>query len=95
VNLQALLRRLSRICRSRMGSTVNAFDHTAQLAFSHNAAAGCLLGLSESQIAHAIAMAASSDASFAVIRTQPGCWPRRALLRSGRSRRSFAGCAAN
>jgi hypothetical protein len=44
------------------------FDHTAPLAFSHNAAAGHLLGLSESQIANAIAMAASSDASFAVIR---------------------------
>jgi 2-methylcitrate dehydratase len=47
------------------------FDHTAQLAFSLNAAAGRLLGLSESQIANAIAMAASSDASFAVIRAKP------------------------
>jgi 2-methylcitrate dehydratase len=47
------------------------FDHTAQLAFSHNAAAGRLLGLPEGQIAHAIAMAASSDASFAVIRAKP------------------------
>ena len=47
------------------------FDHTAQLAFSHNAAAGRLLGLSEVQIANAIAMAASSDASFAVIRAKP------------------------
>ena len=47
------------------------FDHTTQLAFSHNAAAGRLLGLSEEQIAHAIAMAASSDASFAVIRAKP------------------------
>src|SRR6201993_5329337 len=47
------------------------FDHTAQLAFSLNAAAGRLLGLSESQIAHAIAMAAASDASFAVIRAKP------------------------
>jgi 2-methylcitrate dehydratase len=47
------------------------FDHTAQLAFSHNAAAGRLLGLSEAQIANAIAMAASSDASFAVIRAKP------------------------
>src|ERR1700756_3524911 len=47
------------------------FDHTAQLAFSLNSAAGRLLGLSESQIAHAIAMAASSDASFAVIRAKP------------------------
>ena len=44
------------------------FDHTAQLAFSHNAAAGRLLSMSEAQIANAIAMAASSDASFAVIR---------------------------
>src|ERR1700757_4153103 len=47
------------------------FDHTAQLAFSLNAAAGRLLGLSESQIAHAIAMAAVSDASFAVVRAKP------------------------
>src|SRR5271165_54196 len=46
-------------------------DHTAQLAFSHNAAAGRLLGLSEPQIANAIAMAAASDASFAVIRAKP------------------------
>src|SRR4029077_5447870 len=37
---------------------MRGFDHTAQLAFSHNAAAGRLLGLSESQIANAIAMAA-------------------------------------
>src|ERR1700756_310146 len=47
------------------------FDHTAQLAFSHNAAAGRLLGLSEQQIGHAIAMAAVSDASFAVVRAKP------------------------
>jgi len=47
------------------------FDHTAQLAFSLNAAAGRLLGLSDSQIANAIAMAAASDASFAVIRAKP------------------------
>jgi 2-methylcitrate dehydratase len=47
------------------------FDHTAQLAFSHNAAAGWLLGLSEEQIGHAMAMAAASDASFAVIRAKP------------------------
>jgi 2-methylcitrate dehydratase len=47
------------------------FDHTAQLAFSHNAAAGRLLGMTEPQIANAIAMAASSDASFAVIRAKP------------------------
>src|SRR3984885_4046573 len=47
------------------------FDHTAQLAFSANAAAGRLLGLSEPQIANAIAMAAASDASFAVIRAKP------------------------
>jgi 2-methylcitrate dehydratase len=49
----------------------SGFDHTAQLAFSHNAAAGRLLGLSEQQIGHAMAMAASSDASFAVIRAKP------------------------
>ena len=47
------------------------FDHTAELAFSLNAAAGRLLGMSEQQIAHAIAMAASSDAAFAVIRAKP------------------------
>src|SRR6202451_2475710 len=46
------------------------FDHTAQLAFSLNAAAGRLLGLSEPQIANAVAMAAASDASFAVIRAK-------------------------
>jgi 2-methylcitrate dehydratase len=49
----------------------SGFDHTSQLAFSHNAAAGRLLGLSEQQIAHAIAMAAVSDASFAVVRAKP------------------------
>src|SRR6201988_3372252 len=49
----------------------SGFDHTSQLAFSHNAAAGRLLGLSEQQIANAIAMAAASDASFAVIRAKP------------------------
>src|SRR6201984_1253600 len=49
----------------------SGFDHTSQLAFSHNAAAGRLLGLSEQQIAHAVAMAAASDASFAVIRAKP------------------------
>ncbi|MDT7818058.1 MAG: 2-methylcitrate dehydratase [Acidobacteriaceae bacterium] len=49
----------------------NGFDHTAQLAFSHNAAAGWLLGLSEQQIGHAMAMAAVSDASFAVVRAKP------------------------
>src|SRR6202049_3960133 len=47
------------------------FDHTAQLAFSVPAAAGWLLGMSEDQIAHGIAMAASSDASFANIRAKP------------------------
>src|SRR5246500_512955 len=61
------------------------FDHTAQLGFSHNAAAGRLLGMTESQIANAIATAASRDASVGVIRartaphpstrcrTTPGC----------------------
>ena len=49
----------------------SGFDHTAQLAFSHNAAAGRLLGLTEQQIANAIAMAAVSDASFAVVRAEP------------------------
>ncbi|MDQ6852840.1 MAG: MmgE/PrpD family protein [Actinomycetota bacterium] len=47
------------------------FDHTTQLAFSHSAAAGRLLGFDEQQISNAIAMAASSDASFAVIRAKP------------------------
>ena len=47
------------------------FDHTTQLAFSIPAAAGKLLGMSEGQIAHGMAMAASSDASFAVIRAKP------------------------
>src|ERR1700685_1642555 len=47
------------------------FDHTAQLAFSHNATGGRLLGLSDRQIANAIAMAAVSDASFAVLRAKP------------------------
>ena len=49
----------------------SGFDHTSQLAFSHNAAAGRLLGLTEPQIANAIAMAAVSDASFAVVRAKP------------------------
>ncbi|HEX4160377.1 MAG TPA: MmgE/PrpD family protein [Rhizomicrobium sp.] len=47
------------------------FDHTTQLAFSLNAAAGRLFGMSEPQIANAIAMAAVSDASFAVVRAKP------------------------
>ena len=47
------------------------FDHTTQLAFSLNAAAGLILGMSEAQIANAIAMAAVSDASFAVVRAKP------------------------
>src|SRR6201982_2224420 len=49
----------------------SGFDHTSQLAFSLNAAAGRLMGLSEQQIANAIAMAAVSDASFAVVRAKP------------------------
>ncbi|HXP44042.1 MAG TPA: MmgE/PrpD family protein, partial [Candidatus Acidoferrales bacterium] len=49
----------------------SGFDHTSQLAFSLNAAASRLLGLSEQQIANAIAMAAVSDASFAVVRAKP------------------------
>src|SRR6202030_4168679 len=49
----------------------SGFDHTSQLAFSLNAAAGRLMGISGRQIAHAIAMAAASDASFAVIRAKP------------------------
>src|SRR6202161_2359339 len=47
------------------------FDHTSQLAFALNAAAGRLLGRSEQQISNAIAMAAVSDASFAVVRAKP------------------------
>src|ERR1700685_2196870 len=49
----------------------SGFDHTSQLAFSLNAAAGRLLGLSEQQIANAITMAADSDAAFAVVRAKP------------------------
>src|ERR1700690_1134532 len=59
------------------------FDHTTQLAFSLNAAAGRLLGMSEPQIANAIAMAAASDASFAVIRAKPlSQWKRLASAQS-------------
>lgn len=47
------------------------FDHTAQLAFSVPAAAGRLLGMSEDEIANAVAMAAASDSSFAAIRSKP------------------------
>src|SRR6202050_3546800 len=50
---------------------MRGFDYTTQLAFSLNAAAGRLLGASEPQIANAIAMAATSDASFAVVRAKP------------------------
>src|SRR6202166_1366474 len=61
--------------RSRLVDHANfmssGIDHTSQLAFSLNAAAGRLLGLSEQQIANAIAMAAVSDASFAVARAKP------------------------
>src|SRR6202045_2756413 len=49
----------------------SGFDHTSQLAFSHNAAAGRLLGLTQQQNANAIAMGAVSDASFAVVRAKP------------------------
>jgi 2-methylcitrate dehydratase len=49
----------------------SGFDHTSQLAFSLNAAAGRLFGLGEQQTANAIAMAAVSDASFAVVRAKP------------------------
>ena len=66
---------LSYTVQSRLVDQANfmtrGFDHTAQLAFSYGAACGRLLGMSERQIAHAIAMAASSDASFAVIRAKP------------------------
>lgn len=47
------------------------FDHTAQLAFSIPAAAGRLLGMDEKTIANALAIAISSDASFAGIRSKP------------------------
>src|SRR5580704_2994173 len=47
------------------------FDHTTQLAFSLGAAGGWLLGLPESQIANAIAMAAANGGSFAVVRAKP------------------------
>jgi 2-methylcitrate dehydratase len=60
----------SRLCGHGNFMT-RGFDHTTQLAFSHNAAAGRLLGMPGTQIANAIAMAAASDASFAVIRAKP------------------------
>lgn len=47
------------------------FDHTAQLAFSIPAAAGRVMGFDSETIANGIAMAASSDASFAGIRSKP------------------------
>ncbi|MFD5424798.1 MmgE/PrpD family protein [Streptomyces sp. NPDC127084] len=47
------------------------FDHTAQLAFSVPAAAGRLLGMEAEQLAHAMAMAGASGASFANIRAKP------------------------
>src|ERR1700676_1358854 len=47
------------------------FDVTVHLAFSVPAAAGRVRGMSEAQIPHGIAMAASSDASFANIRAKP------------------------
>src|ERR1700759_2501237 len=47
------------------------FDHTPQRAFSPNAPAGRLLGMTEAQIANAMAMPAASDASFALIRAKP------------------------
>jgi len=69
-------------------------DHTAQLAFSHNAAAGRLLGLSEQQIGHAMAMAAVSDASFAVVRAKPlSQWKGLASAQSGaRCHEHFVPC---
>lgn len=61
--------------QSRLGDHANfmtrGFDHTTQLAFSIPAAAGLLLGMNQDQIAHGIAMAAASDASFANIRATP------------------------
>jgi 2-methylcitrate dehydratase len=68
----------------------SGFDHTSQLAFSHNAAAGRLLGLSEQQIGHAMAMAAVSDASFAVVRAKPLSGPSRST-RAPASHRGPAG----
>lgn len=47
------------------------FDHTTQLAFSVPAATGRLIGMSEEQIAHGIAIAATSDAAFANVRAKP------------------------
>ena len=46
-------------------------DHTAQLAISVPGSAGKLLGFDQKTIAHAMAMAAASDASFAGIRAKP------------------------
>src|SRR5580692_5686772 len=53
-------------CHTADNFMTRGFDHTTQLAFSLNAAAGLILGMSAVQIANAIAMAAVSDASFAV-----------------------------
>src|SRR4029077_9233369 len=65
---------LSYTVQSRFVGNANfmtrGFDHTTQLAFSLNAAAAGLRGMSEPQIANAIAMAAVSDASFAVVRAK-------------------------
>src|ERR1700736_527658 len=49
----------------------SGFDHTSQLAFSLNAAAGRLLRLGEQPIGYAVAMAGVSEASFAVVRAKP------------------------
>src|SRR6202522_835236 len=50
---------------------MRGFDHTAHIAFSHNAASRRLLGLSEYKNANGIAIPASSDASFADHRAKP------------------------
>ena len=46
-------------------------DHTAQLPFSIGAAIGPLLGLSQEEIAHGVAMAGASGGAYDVIRSKP------------------------
>ncbi len=61
---------IQRLLRASLtGATVHS--GLKYVTFSHNTAGDRLLGLSEQQIANAIAIAAVSDASFAVVRAKP------------------------
>ncbi|HMK47046.1 MAG TPA: MmgE/PrpD family protein, partial [Methanocella sp.] len=53
------------------GFMARGLDHTTELAFSICAAVGRLLDMGEGEIANAIAMAAGSDAAFAIVRSRP------------------------